>query len=113
MVYFTETLVVASLEDNIEVYYGQPFSILYTVASSSNGTDNLNNATIPVLVVTFTSLVDGSEPITLDPNLVTLEFGNLYSITMPNASSMTGGMYTLRAECKLLIHLLTMLLLIL
>ena len=86
------------------MYYGQPFTILYTVATSSNGTDNLDNNTIPVLVVEFTSFDSGSEPNTLDPSLVTVEFGNLYRLTMPTASSNTGGMYTLRAECKLQLY---------
>lgn len=89
-----ENLLVAALVEEMTVLYGEPFNILYTVASSSNGTDNLLNETL-TLTIEFENMF--SEPINLDLSLLSIVSGNLYQVAIPSASSITAGNYRLRA----------------
>ena len=92
-VYFSEDPFVATLVEEMTVLYGEPFSILYTIASSSNGTDNNVNETLDLFIKFESPTI--VEPIDLNPSLLSVVSGNLYQLTIPSANS---GSYRLIAE---------------
>ena len=93
---FLENLVVASLVEEMTVLYGEPFSIPYTVASSSNGTDNVLNETIELFIEFENSMT--IEPTNLGLDLLSVVSGNYYQLTIPSANVTTTGNYRLIAE---------------
>ena len=86
----------AALVEEMAVLYGEPFSILYTVASSSNGTDNVLNETLDYIIEFENSVF--LEPTNLNLNLLSVVSGNHYQINIPSATSFTAGNYRLIAE---------------
>lgn len=91
-----ENLFVASLVEEMTVLYGEPFSILYTIASSSNGTDNTANQALDLSIEFESSMT--IEIIDLDPSLLSVVSGNHYQLTIPSANTTTAGNYRLIAE---------------
>ena len=86
----------ASLIEDMAVFYGEPFTISYTIASSSNGTDNVFNETLNLFIEFENTMTD--EPINLDLNLLSVISGNFYQLHIPYANSTTTGNYRLIAE---------------
>ena len=91
-----ENLFVVSLVEEMAVLYGESFSMLYTVASSSNGTDNVVNETIDFNIEFENSMF--GEPINLNSSLLSVVSGNHYQLNIPFATSFTAGDYRLIAE---------------
>ena len=85
-----------SLVEEMEVLYGEPFSIPYTVASSSNGTDNVVNETIDFIIEFENSMFPG--PTNLNLSLLSVVSGNHYQLNILSATSSTAGNYRLIAE---------------
>ena len=85
-----------SLVEEMEVLYGEPLTISYTVASSSNGTDNVLNETLNFFIQFEISMT--AEPINLNLTLLSIVTGNQYQLTIPSATSATSGNYRLTAE---------------
>ena len=86
----------ATLVEEMTVLYGEPFTIPYTIASSSNGTDNVLNETIDIFIEFENSTT--IEPVILDLGLLSVVSGNYYQLTIPSANSTTDGNYRLIAE---------------
>ena len=85
-------LFVASLVEDMMVLYNEPFNILYTIASSSNGTDNTVSEALNITIVFHNSTnIDSTN---LDTNLLSVVTGNHYQLTIPSANTTTNGNYT-------------------
>ena len=93
-------MVVASLVEDKAVFYGEPFTISYTIASSSNGTDNVFAEPLNLFIEFENTMTD--EPINLNLNLLSVVSGNFYQLSVPIANSTTTGNYRLIAESGLL-----------